>query len=206
MSSAVCTLRNVKPPLIYSLAARKGGVGKTTLTLALAAKFSRAGRSVAVVDLDPQQSATLLLSSGLNLPRVELVEASPETLQRIAADVVLVDMAPGLPDVDKAVASVASAMLILVEAHILAVTAAARMLEDVRSLTKCALVLNKVDERRQRDREAPAELTEFGAPVFQVRSDGPLSAAIALGLPPPKSGRASNDLDAVIAWLKRFAK
>jgi chromosome partitioning protein len=196
----------VKPPLIYSLAARKGGVGKTTLTLALAAKFSRAGRSVAVVDLDPQQSATLLLSSGLNLPRVELVEASPETLQRIAADVVLVDMAPGLPDVDKAVASVASAMLILVEAHILAVTAAARMLEDVRSLTKCALVLNKVDERRQRDREAPAELTEFGAPVFQVRSDGPLSAAIALGLPPPKSGRASNDLDAVIAWLKRFAK
>ena len=196
----------MKPPLIYSLAARKGGVGKTTLTLALAAKFSRAGRSVAVVDLDPQQSATLLLSSGLNLPRVELVEASPGTLQRIAADVVLVDMAPGLPDVDKAVASVASAMLILVEAHILAVTAAARMLEDVRSLTKCALILNKVDERRQRDREAPAELTEFGAPVFQVRSDGPLSAAIASGSPPPKSGRASNDLDAVIAWLKRSAK
>ena len=196
----------MKPPLIYSLAARKGGVGKTTLTLALAAKFSRAGRSVAVVDLDPQQSATLLLSSGLTLPRVELVEASPGTLQRIAADVVLVDMAPGLPDVDMAVASVASAMLILVEAHILAVTAAARMLDDVRTLTKCALILNKVDERRQRDREAPAELTEFGAPVFQVRSDGPLSAAIALGSPPPKSGRASTDLDAVIAWLKRSAK
>jgi chromosome partitioning protein len=37
---------------------QKGGVGKTTVTLGLAAALSRSGRSVLVVDLDPQANAT----------------------------------------------------------------------------------------------------------------------------------------------------
>ncbi len=40
---------------------QKGGVGKTTTTVTLAAAFARAGRSTLVVDLDPQAHATLHL-------------------------------------------------------------------------------------------------------------------------------------------------
>ncbi len=40
---------------------QKGGVGKTTVTLGLASAALHAGRSVAVVDLDPQASATWAL-------------------------------------------------------------------------------------------------------------------------------------------------
>jgi chromosome partitioning protein len=42
---------------IIAVAQRKGGVGKTTLSVSLAAELCRRGRDVALVDGDPQASA-----------------------------------------------------------------------------------------------------------------------------------------------------
>lgn len=46
---------------IYAVANQKGGVGKTTVTLALAAALARRGTNPLVIDLDPQASATKVL-------------------------------------------------------------------------------------------------------------------------------------------------
>lgn len=50
--------------VIISLANQKGGVGKTTLTVHLASYLARRGRSVLVVDADPQGNASSWLLDG----------------------------------------------------------------------------------------------------------------------------------------------
>jgi chromosome partitioning protein len=66
-----------RPVRLIALMNQKGGVGKTTTTVNLAAAFARAGRSTLVVDLDPQAHATLHLG------------VDPNALERSVYDVLI---------------------------------------------------------------------------------------------------------------------
>ena len=68
-------------PRWLAIVGRKGGTGKTTLALCLAAHYARAGRRVLLADLDPQGSATLAAGaapSGADLAAVLSGTAAPQ--------------------------------------------------------------------------------------------------------------------------------
>ncbi|MEL6328556.1 MAG: ParA family protein [Planctomycetota bacterium] len=50
-----------QPTRVIAMMNQKGGVGKTTTTVSLAAAFARAGRRTLVIDLDPQAHASMHL-------------------------------------------------------------------------------------------------------------------------------------------------
>jgi chromosome partitioning protein len=90
---------------IIAVAGRKGGVGKSTIVGNLAGEFAEKGRTVAVLDADPQHSlvAWAEQGDGLLARAVEKV-AGPGAIRAQArkaekeVDVVLIDTPPGSPD------------------------------------------------------------------------------------------------------------
>ena len=70
---------------VYAVANQKGGVGKTTSAVSLAACLAERGGQTLVVDLDPQCSATLALGGDR--------EASPSTYDCLCGDVSVAETA-----------------------------------------------------------------------------------------------------------------
>ena len=91
---------------IIAVVGRKGGVGKSTIAGNLAGEFASMGRSVAVLDADPQHSLAIWAKQGDGMLSrcVQKVADGTATLRTRArtaekdADIVLIDTPPGTPE------------------------------------------------------------------------------------------------------------
>ncbi|MDB4930835.1 MAG: hypothetical protein JWM10_3319 [Myxococcaceae bacterium] len=107
--------------VVLAFLGQKGGVGKTTTTIAVAAEWHARGRKVLVVDTDPQGSARTWASVagdfGTDIPTVVAMGEGleqPGQLPRLAAEheVTVVDCPPRLADVQRAVLMVADLVIL----------------------------------------------------------------------------------------------
>jgi chromosome partitioning protein len=87
------------PGKIYALANQKGGVGKTTTAVNLAACLAEAGERVLVVDLDPQANATSGLGERANgISSADLLDGAPLVTLARATRFPKLDLVPSKAD------------------------------------------------------------------------------------------------------------
>src|SRR5947209_19550135 len=94
---------------IYALANQKGGVGKTTTAINLAACLAEAGERALVIDLDPQANATSGLGMRANgTSSYDLLDGAP--LAGLAKHTAFanLDLVPSKPDLAGAVVELAA--------------------------------------------------------------------------------------------------
>jgi chromosome partitioning protein len=157
-----------------SVAQRKGGVGKTTIAVSLAAELCRRGGNVIIIDSDPLRSACEWAAlGGLRFPVEEITFKGPVTewataVKRVRCDFVVVDTPPSE---DALAASIALADVAIIPClpSGLDLEATGRTLEIVsavrglrRDAVHVVLVPNRVDRRTLEGRQLVEELQEFG--------------------------------------------
>ena len=98
-SVGLSTLARRMPGKIYALANQKGGVGKTTTAVNVAACLAEAGERVLVVDLDPQANATSGLGERANgVSSADLLDGAPLATLTRATRFPRLDLVPAKAD------------------------------------------------------------------------------------------------------------
>ncbi len=99
-SARVATIADVNGR-VYALANQKGGVGKTTTAINMAACVAEAGTPVLLIDLDPQANATTGLGfrpDDLDASTYDLLHGRPLDEVVVSTSIPNLDLAPSHPD------------------------------------------------------------------------------------------------------------
>lgn len=167
-------------PAVVAVAARKGGVGKTTIAINLAVEAAAEGREVRVLDIDPQGSAALWAderadgqgggASAVDV-RVGLARRIDEDIKAAAGggvELVLVDTAAGVDDGTLAAARASDLVVIPCRASLFDLAAVMRTVDVARlARTQVAVALNFVRARGAETGEARGILRERGIDVLE---------------------------------------
>lgn len=164
--------------MIYGLTNSKGGVGKTTIAVHLAAWLTKKKRTVIFIDADPQSSASQWIRE-LNLP-IALEEISdPEKIihrvAKLAADAndIVIDGPAGLSTTTRAIMLRADKVFLPCGPSILDLRAASKAVALLREaqksrkgLPKGALIPNKLQKRGRLSREMLGAVDKLKIPVL----------------------------------------
>ena len=199
---------------VIAVIAQKGGTGKTSLSIATAVAATAAEFSAAVIDLDPQATASswsdrrqdespvVISAQAARLPRM-LDAAEGE-----GADLVVIDTAPRAEQAALAAAKAADLVLIPCRPAIYDLETVMTTVELVRLAqqhTPLLCVLNGVPPRGARQQQARDVLTDLGVPVCpaSIGHRAAIDHAAALGLSAQEyepNGKAASEISAVYSF------
>ena len=167
--------------MIIGVLSQKGGVGKTTVALNLAAAIATSGSRVLVVDADPQGSALAWSSAREAEPLFPVVGMAKPTLHRelpnLAANYhyIVIDGAPRVNDLARSAILASNLVLIPVQPSpydIWASSETVRLIREARQINaalEAAFLINRKIARSAIGRDAAAALARFeDIPVLEV--------------------------------------
>lgn len=203
---------------VIALLAWKGGVGKSTLTINLAAAAMEEGHKVGIIDLDPQSSLSEW-SDRRDAEQPFVSDAKPRAVAQIVEagrgiglDLMLIDTPPNATDEVEAALAVADTIVIPTGVALFDLKAVTRTVRVATQANKpFSVVLNRIGNRS--DREATRirrELNKVGMPilsdvvhdlkVFKNSSDLGLTA-----IEHESEGKGANDIRAVWKMVSKLA-
>jgi chromosome partitioning protein len=199
---------------IIGLVQSKGGVGKTTTAVNLAAELTRRGRTVVVVDADPARHASGIAGDGRLPFNVETrlcedvagVAAWAKAVRAIVADFVIVDAPGAMGAAFGASIAVCDLALIPSGATVLDVRGAAETVRLVRQHRRASgrgkpdvlIIPARIDKRTSAGRDAVATLAALTEPVAPVVSYRAIVAdSLATGEPVPADSPSAAEFSAL---------
>ena len=204
---------------VIAVIAQKGGTGKTTLALSLAVEAIRQGKTAAVIDLDPQATATNW-GDRREAEAPVIVSAQPGRLRHVldaarqqGADIVLIDTPARSEQAALEAAKVAGLILIPCRPAIydLETVATTAELVGYAGGRPMAVILNGVPSRGTKREQAADVIRGLTLPVcpasFGYRAA--FNDAGALGLTAAEfdpAGKAAQEIELVYKFVSKLLK
>jgi chromosome partitioning protein len=198
---------------VIAIISQKGGAGKTTLALHLGVAAELDNKSAAIIDLDPQASATSWGDSrAAETPAV--VSAQASRLQKVldaarnsGADFVILDTAPHSESAALAAARAADFILIPCRPAILDLRAISDSIDLAKLAAKpSAVVLNAVPPRGSLAQDAEQAVIGYGVPVVPIHigQRAAFQHALTAGQTAQEyepGGKAAEEITQLYQWL-----
>lgn len=205
---------------VITVAQQKGGAGKTTLAAHLGVAMAQGGKSVALVDIDPQGSlsrwAAVREASGVTEPALTVSQIqgwrTATEVDKLAAshDIVLIDSPPHMETESRLAVRAANLVLVPIQPSPMDVWASESTIEMADGeKSSCLLVLNRVPPRAKLVDKLKPHVKKLGAKLARTTIGNRIAMASSMfegkGVTEGPKNRAAEELHALAKEVMRLA-